>query len=92
MKNKYAIFAFRVRCKIFLKKHMFYSMTGVGIAETIEGEYKIHATIKSLNSKGIEISMRIPLELDPFEFSYRKKISSLLLRGKNFIFFGSNPT
>ena len=61
---------------------MFYSMTGVGIAEETTENYKISILIKSLNSKGIEISTRLPFELEPLEFQYRKIISSTLLRGK----------
>jgi uncharacterized protein (TIGR00255 family) len=57
-------------------------MTGFGKATLLLPTKKITVEIKSLNSKGMEINMRIPTVYREKELDLRKKISHNLKRGK----------
>lgn len=61
---------------------MIYSMTGYGASEIVinKGVYRIE--IKSLNSKGLEINLKLPSFLADYDWALRKEISSSLVRGK----------
>ena len=61
---------------------MIRSMTGYGIAETIYLAKKIVVEIKTLNSKQLDLSMKLPNELRFAELDFRNKVSTKLLRGK----------
>ncbi len=61
---------------------MIKSMTGYGKAEHIYLSKKIVVEIKTLNSKQLDLSMKLPQELKPQELDYRNDISSILQRGK----------
>ena len=61
---------------------MIYSMTGYGKAEAQLRDKNILLEIKSLNSKNLDISVRLPNEIREIELGLRKLISENLLRGK----------
>ena len=61
---------------------MIKSMTGFGRTEFEVNSKKIILEIKSLNSKQIDINIRIPLIYREKETELRKKISEKLVRGK----------
>src|SRR6056297_1746746 len=61
---------------------MIYSMTGYGrIVKDIPGK-KITIEIKTLNSKQLDLSVRIPSYYREKELEIRNKIARLLMRGK----------
>lgn len=61
---------------------MIRSMTGYGIAETTYESKKITAEIRTLNSKQIDMQMKLPNELRGCEIDFRNRVSNRLLRGK----------
>ena len=61
---------------------MIYSMTGYGKAEAQLRNKSISLELKSLNSKNLDISVRLPHEIKEIELGLRKIISENLLRGK----------
>ncbi|WP_124640640.1 MULTISPECIES: YicC/YloC family endoribonuclease [Amniculibacterium] len=61
---------------------MLLSMTGFGRSEnTFEGK-KIVVEIKSLNSKSMDLNLRVPVRYKEKEFDIRKSLSDKILRGK----------
>ena len=61
---------------------MIRSMTGYGKAEQLYNTNVITVEIKTLNSKQLDLSLRTPQELKPYELLYRNEIASNLQRGK----------
>jgi len=61
---------------------MIRSMTGYGIAETTCQNKKITVEIKTLNSKQIDMQMKLPSELRSCEIDLRNRVSNRLQRGK----------
>ena len=61
---------------------MIRSMTGYGIAENLYHTKKIVVEIKTLNSKQLDLSMKLPNELRFAELDFRNKVGAKLLRGK----------
>ena len=61
---------------------MIRSMTGYGKAEPLYNTNVITVEIKTLNSKQLDLSLRTPQELKPYELLYRNEIASNLQRGK----------
>ena len=61
---------------------MIRSMTGYGIAECVCQTKKIVVEIKTLNSKQLDLSMRLPNELRFAELDFRNQVGAKLLRGK----------
>lgn len=61
---------------------MIKSMTGYGIAATDLGNAKYTVEIKSLNSKFLELSLRLPKAFSDKEFQLRTECSKQLERGK----------
>jgi uncharacterized protein (TIGR00255 family) len=61
---------------------MIKSMTGFGKASIETGEKVIVAEIRSLNSKGADINLRIPSAIRNYELELRNELSRLLERGK----------
>lgn len=57
-------------------------MTGFGKHTFEVKNRRYHIEIKSLNSKQLDLNLRIPTEFRPFELSIRKILSSAFLRGK----------
>lgn len=61
---------------------MILSMTGFGRSEGIFEGKKISVEIKSLNSKSLDLGIRVPLRYKEKEFDIRKVINDNVLRGK----------
>ena len=61
---------------------MIHSMTGYGIAENIYNTKKIVVEIKTLNSKQLDLAVKLPNELRFAELDFRNKIGAKLQRGK----------
>ena len=61
---------------------MIRSMTGYGIAEQTYKEKKISVEIKTLNSKQLDLQVKLPNELRAAELDFRNKIGAKLQRGK----------
>ena len=57
-------------------------MTGYGKAEQIYLTKRIVVEVKTLNSKQLDLSLKMPQELRPQELDYRNEISNILQRGK----------
>jgi uncharacterized protein (TIGR00255 family) len=62
--------------------HMIKSMTGYGIASFDSGKTKYTVEIKSLNSKFLELSLRLPKIFSEKEFQLRNDCSKQIDRGK----------
>ncbi|TAN10822.1 MAG: YicC family protein [Chitinophagaceae bacterium] len=60
---------------------MLRSMTGFGKAEMTKGEITASVEIKSLNGKQLDINLRIPAMLKPYEFDIRNQLQQSLIRG-----------
>ena len=60
---------------------MLRSMTGFGRAEKTIGDKTYLVEIKSLNGKQLEINLKIPAVIKPYEFDIRNLIQESLLRG-----------
>ena len=61
---------------------MIKSMTGFGKSEIIKYERKIRVEIKSVNNKYLDLSIRLPRFMNPYEEKIRKYISQNIKRGK----------
>ncbi|OON66746.1 YicC/YloC family endoribonuclease [Hymenobacter sp. CRA2] len=61
---------------------MLLSMTGYGVAQRETEHYTAVVEIKSLNSKGMDLSLRMPRSLASSELELRNLISKQLVRGK----------
>ncbi len=61
---------------------MIRSMTGFGKAEKTLTDKKIHIEVRSLNSKQLDLNLKIPPELRPIENQIRQQSSNIALRGK----------
>ena len=61
---------------------MIRSMTGYGIAESLYNTKKITVEIRTLNSKQLDLAVKLPNELRFAELDFRNRIASRLFRGK----------
>jgi uncharacterized protein (TIGR00255 family) len=61
---------------------MIRSMTGYGIAEQTYLSKKITVEIKTLNSKQLDLQVKLPFELRAAELDFRNQIGAKLQRGK----------
>lgn len=61
---------------------MIRSMTGYGLAENIHDNKKITVEIRTLNSKQLDLILKLPNELRFVELDFRNKIGARLVRGK----------
>ncbi|MGK9477700.1 YicC/YloC family endoribonuclease [Melioribacter sp. OK-6-Me] len=64
---------------------MLVSMTGYGKNETHFGNYTIETEIKSLNSRFLDLSVKLPKALSSKEFEIREKIKKSIKRGKVYL-------
>lgn len=56
-------------------------MTGFGKAERIHGDISTAIEIKSLNGKQLDLNLKIPPMLRPYEFELRNRIQQSVVRG-----------
>ena len=76
--NNYTYFA-----KVsFLYRDMLQSMTGFGSSRLDADQYSISVEIRSLNSKGMDLSVRLPRFLAEREYEIRNLLTKALVRGK----------
>ncbi|MDX5481682.1 MAG: YicC family protein [Hymenobacteraceae bacterium] len=61
---------------------MLQSMTGFGSARLDADQYSISVEIRSLNSKSMDLSVRLPRFLSEREYEIRNMVSKSLVRGK----------
>jgi uncharacterized protein (TIGR00255 family) len=61
---------------------MIKSMTGFGQVSADDGQARIHVEVKSLNSKFLDLNLRLPKAFSEKEMEVRNMISELLERGK----------
>ena len=61
---------------------MIRSMTGYGIAEQIYNAKKVSVEVKTLNSKQLDLQVKLPNELRFAELDFRNRIGAKLQRGK----------
>ena len=61
---------------------MIFSMTGYGSGETVDGEIKVNASLRSVNSRFVDIQLRLPSELHAVEGDIRERLQSQTSRGK----------
>jgi uncharacterized protein (TIGR00255 family) len=61
---------------------MIESMTGYGSAGVLSGNYTIEAEVKSVNSRFLDISLRLPRSLSDKEIEIRNLIKKKINRGK----------
>jgi uncharacterized protein (TIGR00255 family) len=61
---------------------MIKSMTGFGLASADDGQSKIHVEVKSLNSKFLDLNLRLPKIFAEKEPEVRNLVSEILERGK----------
>ena len=57
-------------------------MTGYGIAEQTFNAKKITVEVKTLNSKQLDLQVKLPNELRAAELDFRNRIGAKLQRGK----------
>ncbi len=65
---------------------MIKSMTGYGKAEKESGQKKISVEIRSLNSKQLDVSVKIPSVYRQYEYEIRNEVARRLQRGKIDVF------
>lgn len=68
------------------------SMTGYGKAEAGVGNKKITVEIRSLNSKQLDLSVRMPSVYRPMEYEIRNRIGKAVLRGKVDVFINEDAS
>jgi uncharacterized protein (TIGR00255 family) len=61
---------------------MIASMTGYGTDTFSSDKYSVETEIKSLNSRYLDLSVKLPKELSKYEFNIRDLIKKYLIRGK----------
>ncbi|PKV63639.1 YicC/YloC family endoribonuclease [Pontibacter ramchanderi] len=61
---------------------MLQSMTGYGSARLDTDQYSINVEIRSLNSKGMDLTVRLPRFLSEREYEIRTMLTRALVRGK----------
>ncbi|MCI8800312.1 YicC family protein [Acetatifactor muris] len=65
---------------------MIRSMTGFGRCEIVENNRKFAVEIKSVNHRYLDINIRIPKALSPFEAAVRNELKAYITRGKVDVF------
>ena len=58
------------------------SMTGYGRAETTVGQHKFTVELKSVNNRYLDLCIRLPKRLNPFEAEIRREVKKDVFRGK----------
>ena len=70
---------------------MIQSMTGFGKAVKVVNNKKITAEVKSLNSKQLDLSVRVPQSFRAIELDLRNMVAHLLNRGKVDLYIFCEP-
>lgn len=64
------------------------SMTGYGRAEMSNSQHKFTVELKSVNNRYLDLSIRLPRQLNCFEADIRREIQKNVLRGKVDVYIG----
>lgn len=67
-------------------------MTGYGKSEATVGNKKITVEVRSLNSKQLDLAMRLPALYRPFEYEIRSRVGKAVVRGKVDVFVNVEAT
>ena len=62
---------------------MLFSMTGFGSDVYSDGNLTLETEIKSLNSRYLDFSIKLPKELSKYEFDIRERIRDKIIRGNS---------
>jgi len=57
-------------------------MTGFGKSQTITKNFELEIEVRSVNSRYLDLSIRIPSTLSVFEMPIRDKVKEKVIRGK----------
>ena len=71
---------------------MIKSMTGYGKAESATQNKKISVEIRSLNSKQLDLSIKLPAIYRPFEYEIRNMVAQTIKRGKVDVYINAETT
>ena len=71
---------------------MIKSMTGYGKAESATQNKKISVEIRSLNSKQLDLSIKLPAIYRPFEYEIRNMVAQTVKRGKVDVYINAETT
>ena len=63
-------------------KQMIKSMTGFGRCEVCEADYRITVEMKSINHRYLDLNLKMPRKLGPFEAAVRSLLKGYVQRGK----------
>ena len=63
-------------------KQMIKSMTGFGRCEVCEADYRITVEMKSVNHRYLDLNLKMPRKLGPFEAAVRSLLKGYVQRGK----------
>lgn len=69
--------------------HMIRSMTGFGRAEGVVGDRKVTVEVRSLNSKQLDLFLKLPAALKERENEVRQRVGEQVIRGKAEVFVSS---
>lgn len=73
----------------YLWQHMIRSMTGFGRAEGVVHDRKVTVEVRSLNSKQLDLFLKLPSILRERENDIRQRVGEQVVRGKAEVFIGS---
>lgn len=62
------------------------SMTGYGRGEAQSGQYRVAVEMRSVNHRYLEISLRLPKQLNMLEEALKKQVQAVLSRGKTDVY------
>ncbi|ALS02239.1 hypothetical protein ATZ33_12845 [Enterococcus silesiacus] len=68
------------------------SMTGFGKESFLNDTYQIDVEIKSVNQRFLDIQLRMPKEVNPYEMAIRQMMKETLQRGRIEVYINSNKT
>lgn len=71
---------------------MIKSMTGFGRGESSSGGFQITVEVKTLNSRYLDISIRLPQSIQEYEFEIKEQVQKRLSRGKVHVNVNVNKT
>ena len=69
---------------------MIRSMTGFGRAEGVVKDRKVNVEVRSLNSKQLDLFLKVPAALKEHEVEIRQLVGERIVRGKAEVFIGSD--
>ncbi len=82
-----------IACRVYLWPHspMLRSMTGFGRAEGVVKDRKVTVEVRSLNSKQLDLLVRVPMPYKEHEAGLRQWVGEEVVRGKAEVFVTAEP-